>query len=78
MLFKQLGIYLLSILLPPLGLFPGISYAKRKNPIARRIGIVAIALTILATIITLWMFFGFMQTVITTLNQQINLQDIGY
>lgn len=50
---KQLSIYALSIFLPPLGLWPGIKYLLQKDKKANIIGIVAILLTVLSTVITI-------------------------
>ena len=43
---KQIGIYLLSFFLPPLGLFPGIRYLKNPDEKAKHVGLIAIFLTI--------------------------------
>lgn len=75
---KQIGIYLLSFFLPPLGLFPGIRLLKNPDDKAKHVGLVAIFLTILATILTIWATIGFVNSVNRTLNQQINIQQLGY
>lgn len=75
---KQIGIYLLSFLLPPLGLFPGIKLLKNPDEKAKHVGLVAIFLTILASIFTIWATVNFINTLNTTLNQQINMQQLGY
>lgn len=67
---KQIGIYALSILLPPLGLVPGIRYLLQKDQKVKTIGIVAIILTIISTVITLW----FTMTLFNQLNQTMNIQ----
>lgn len=74
----QIGLYLLSFFLPPLGLFPGIKYLRRGDEHARHVGLVAIFLTILSTVLTLWAFAGFLQAANSTLNQQMNLRQLGY
>src|SRR6185436_14806278 len=58
----QIGIYALSVLLPPLGLWPGIQYMRESDPKARQIGMIAIALTIIATIATVWVSYAFVQS----------------
>jgi uncharacterized OB-fold protein len=50
-IWKQISIYLLSFLLPPLGLWPGFKYLKQKEQKLKNIGIVAIILTFLSLII---------------------------
>jgi uncharacterized membrane protein YqaE (UPF0057 family) len=77
-LSKQIGIYLLSFFLPPLGLFPGISYLRNPDQKAKHVGLIAVFLTILASILTIWATIGFINTVNKTLNQQINIQQLGY
>ena len=49
---KQINIYLFSLLFPPLGLWPGIKYLKQKDSKLKKIGVIAIVLTILSFIIT--------------------------
>lgn len=51
---KQIGIYLLSLLLPPLGLVPGIKYLFQKSGKAKMVGMVAVLLTIISTVVTLY------------------------
>lgn len=58
----QIGIYALSIFLPPLGFWPGIKYAIKKYPPVRRVGIIAIVLSILSTALTVWSIFALFQT----------------
>lgn len=65
---KQIFIYLMSALLPPLGLWPGIKYLKQNSEKSRMIGFIAITLTIISTAITVWLTLGF----INTFNQQVN------
>lgn len=65
---RQLFVYLLSLLLPPLGLWPAVKHLKQKDEKSRMIGFIAIALTIISTAITIWLFLGF----INVFNQQLN------
>lgn len=71
---KQIGVYALSVLLPPLGLWPGIKYLKAADSKAKTVGIIAIALTIISIIITLWVSVG----IFSQVNQGINAQLQGY
>lgn len=75
---KQIGVYLLSFFLPPLGLWPGIKYLTKGNEHSKHVGVIAIFLTILGIIISLWTFFGVIHSVNNALNQQINLKQLGY
>jgi len=70
---RQIFVYLLSFLLPPLGLWPGIKYLRQKNSKSRIIGFIAIILTIISTAITVWMALGFMNAFNQQLNSSLNL-----
>jgi len=69
---KQIGVYLLSILLPPLGLWPGIKYLFSKDQKTRTVGVIAIILTILSTIITLWLSVALFNNLSQSVNSQLN------
>ena len=69
---KQIGIYALSILLPPLGLWPGFKYLFQKDEKAKIIGIVAIILTILSTVLTMYYTIQLMNNITKTINEQLN------
>lgn len=66
----QLGIYLLSFFLPPLGLWPGFKYLKQINSKLRIIGVIAILLTFISIVISVILLFHLMNYV----NQQVNSQ----
>ncbi len=53
-LWKQLSIYSISIFLPPFGLVPGIKYFLQKDQKTAMIGLIAIILTVISTILTIW------------------------
>ncbi len=78
---KQIWVYAISILLPPLGLWPGIKYLRGNSILEKRIGLIAITLTIVSTIITIWLTFSLLNTPLlfggsgSQLNQ---LQNLGY
>ncbi len=75
---KQLYIYTISILLPPLGLVPGIKYLMDKNQKAKMIGIIAIVLTIVSTVLTFYISLNFLNSQIQSSQQQLDqLQDFG-
>ena len=55
---KQLLYYVLSILLPPIGLWWAIKYLRQNDPAAKRIAAVIIALTILSLAANIWAATG--------------------
>ena len=69
---RQIFVYLLSFLLPPLGLWPAVKYLKQKEEKSRMIGFVAIILTVISIAITVWLSVGFMNVFNQQLNQQLN------
>ncbi len=76
---KKAGVYLLSIFLPPLGLWPGIKYLFSKNEKTKRVGEIAIILTILSTIVTLWLSVAAFNSLSQSVNSQLNqYQNLGY
>lgn len=78
---KQIGIYALSIFLPPLGLWPGIKYLKSEDGTAKAIGAVAIFLTIISTFATIWLTMGLVNKLNQSFSNQINLnqyQNLGF
>jgi len=75
---KQLYLYIISILLPPIGLFPGIKYLLDKNPTAKIIGIILITLTLLSTIISVKLTLDFVNSQLLNTSLQLNeLQNQG-
>lgn len=75
---KQIYLYAISILLPPLGIIPGVKYLLDKNPTAKLIGIILIVLTLLSTIITVKLTMDFVNAQITNTTLQLNeLQNQG-
>jgi uncharacterized membrane protein YqaE (UPF0057 family) len=76
---KEISVYIISILLPPLGLWPGIKYLFSKNGRTKRAGMIAIALTIFSTIITLWLSIALFNNLSKSVNSQLNqYQNLGY
>lgn len=68
---KQLGIYLLSFFLPPLGLMPGIKYLRVHDSKANIVGLIAIILTIVSIILTFWTFSGLINSYTKLLESQL-------
>ena len=78
-LTKEIGIYALSLFLPPLGLWPGIKYFSSANPKLKKVGIIAIVLTIISSFITIWLTIVTMNTVMQGANSQLQqLNGLGY
>ena len=78
-LSKQIGVYLLSILLPPLGLWPGFTYLRSKKPNGKMVGWIAIILTNIGTVITIALFMQLMDSVNKSINQQLKMyENLGY
>ena len=76
---KQLSIYLLSLFLPPLGLWPAIKYLRQPDEKAKKVGLAALILTILSVIVTTWLTIGLVNSLNKGISDQFNLyQDIGY
>ena len=59
----QIGIYLLSIITPPLcfltvGSWHGVKYLKMNDPKAKQIGIISIILMTLSSAVTIWLVYA--------------------
>jgi len=52
----QIGLYLLSVFLPPLGLWPGMKYLRSSHAPARRVGIIVAVLTAISFVVSLMIF----------------------
>lgn len=74
---KQLSVYLVSFLLPPAGLWPAYTYLKVHDPKARRIGLIALVLTVISVVISIYLLTGLVNTVNTKINDQINSGLLG-
>jgi hypothetical protein len=68
-LIAQVGIYALSFFLPPLGLWPGIKYARRADAKAKQVGWIAIILTVISTVISIWLIDQFLNVYLNTITQ---------
>lgn len=76
---KQLAIYLISVFLPPLGIWPAIKYWRQQDEKSKKIGLVALVLTIISIVITSWLTISFINSFSKGVSDQLNLyQDIGY
>jgi RNA polymerase subunit RPABC4/transcription elongation factor Spt4 len=64
----QTGLYALAIFFPPLGLWPGIKFVMKKNPYAKRVGIITIVITLISSALTIWAIFTLFNSYMTQLN----------
>lgn len=74
-LAKQIWIYFVSIAGPPLGIIYFFKYIGNANPTMRKIGIIALVLTIISSIITLWWGIGLYHSFQQQMQQ---FQGVGY
>jgi hypothetical protein len=70
---KQIGIYAVSLLLPPLGLFPGFKYLFKTDIRIKIVGIVALILTIVSTVVTVYLLMTLMSNLFGQFNGQSDL-----
>lgn len=76
---RQIVVYLVSIFLPPLGLWPGIKYLRQKDKRSKIVGAVAIFLTIASTVISIWLSAALIDQYTKELNNQMQLyRQMGY
>lgn len=74
-LSRQITVYSVSLFLPPFGLWYVYKYLKHKDSEFKKIGIIALILTIISVIGTIWLTRGFMNSV----NQAMNTINVyGY
>lgn len=71
----QIGVYLLSIFLPPFGLWPAVKYLRQSDEKSKRIGIAAVLLTALSLVVTVYLTIGIAGSINNTIN---SLNGIGY
>jgi len=70
---RQLLVYLLSIFLPPLGIWPAIKYLHQQDEKSKKIGLIALFLTIASIVITIWLTISFINSFSKGLDNQLNL-----
>ncbi len=68
----QIGIYALSVFLPPLGIWPGIKYLFKESRGAKIVGTIAIVLTIISSSIATWLIFHYLQNYLAIYSGLIN------
>ncbi|HYK08815.1 MAG TPA: zinc-ribbon domain-containing protein [Candidatus Eisenbacteria bacterium] len=70
---KQIYVYFVSFFLPPFGLIWAWKYMRSSSSQMKRVGIVAIVLTIAGIFLTIWTTMGFLQGMQAQLNSYSNL-----
>ena len=70
---RQLSVYLLSVFLPPLGIWPAIKYLRQQDEKSKKIGLTALFLTIIAIVIISWLTISFINLFSKGLDNQLNL-----
>lgn len=78
-ILSQIGVYALSIFLPPFGLWPAVKYLRQSDEKAKIVGWIAIVLTIVSIIVTTWLATAWFNQINQQVTQQLNrYQNIGY
>ena len=67
---KQISIYAVSFFLPPFGLIPAYKYLKQAEFKYKKIGYIAVALTISSVVLSMLVI----KTTVGTLNEQLNFR----
>lgn len=66
-LSRQMAVYSVSLFLPPFGFWYVWKYLKQKDGKSKKIGIVALILTIISIIVMIWFTEGFVNSINQTL-----------
>ncbi len=75
---RQLVVYLVSIFLPPLGLWPAVKYIRQKDKKAKIVGWVAVLLTVISTVASIWFSIAIVDQYSKVLdNQMKTYQQLG-
>jgi hypothetical protein len=75
--WSQVGVYALSVCLPPLGLWPGIKYMAMPGRQAKVVGAIAIALTLIASVVVIWLTMQFLQSYLSVYSGLINTSGVN-
>ena len=78
-MLSQVAVYSLSLILPPLGLWPAVKYLRQPDAKSKNIGYAAIVLTVISTAVTVYLSIGLLNTFSTELNSQLNVYgELGF
>lgn len=69
-IWTQVGVYVLSILLPPLGLWPAWRYWKQPDQKSKNIAIATLILNVLSLLLSIWLASYIMDSI----GKMVNLQ----
>lgn len=72
---KFIGNMTLTILLPPMGIFPGIRHLRKDDQTAKILGITYIIVTVIATVVMLKITMDFVNNINEELNSTYLMQD---
>ena len=70
---SQILVYLLAVLLPPLGIWPAIKYFRQEDEKSKKIGLTIIILTVIAVVVTVWLTAGLVKTFNQKIGEQMDL-----
>lgn len=70
---RQIYIYVISLLLPPLGLIWTFKYLRHPTDQKKRIALIAAVLTVVSIIFSIWFTVGFFQGIQQQVNSYQNL-----
>lgn len=72
---KQIVIYLISFFLPPFGLIWAFKYLKVDEEKAKKIGQIAVILTIISLFLNFWFLKAVFDSIPQLINSQMKLED---
>jgi amino acid transporter len=75
---RQIVIYLVSFFLPPFGLGWAFKYIRSDDEKAKKIGWIAVILTIVSLLLTFWVSKAFMDKITQSINSQMQIEDFNY
>jgi len=76
-IWKQSWIFAVSFFLPPLGLIWVVKYIKSSEKIEKRIALIALFLTVLSLIISVWVGFGIIGSITQQVSQYKGVSSVG-
>lgn len=75
---RQIYIYAISLLLPPIGIIWTFKYFRSHNSQPKKVAYIALALTIISIVVSTWLTMGFLNNVNQQVQQQLSpYQNLG-
>jgi hypothetical protein len=68
---QQISAYSVAFFLPPFGLWYVWKYIRSAEPKVKRVGIIALVLTVISIIVTIWLTTGLLSSVNQAVNQSL-------